>query len=53
MTPTLASAASFECAKAPAAVEKLICGNPQISRQDEELSVTYKEVATQARDTRS
>ena len=50
LTPTLSSAASFDCAKASTAVEKLICGSPQISRQDEELSVAYKEAATQARD---
>jgi uncharacterized protein len=50
LIPTVSSAASFDCAKANTAVEKLICGNPQISRQDEELSLAYKEAATQARD---
>ncbi len=50
LTPTLSSAAGFDCAKASTAIEKLICGSPQISRQDEELSVAYKEAATQARD---
>jgi uncharacterized protein len=50
LIPTQAWAASFDCAKASTAIEKLICGNPQLSRQDEELSVAYKEAATQARD---
>ena len=48
--PTQAWAASFDCAKASTVVERLICGNPQVSRQDDELSVAYKEAATQARD---
>jgi uncharacterized protein len=51
MIPTLSSAAaSFDCTKASTAIEKLICGSPQISRLDEELSVAYKEAATQTRD---
>ena len=51
--PTLSLAAGFDCAKAFTAVEKLICGNPQLSAQDEELSVAYREATSQARDSTS
>lgn len=50
MLPTLSSAAGFDCEKASTVVEKLICGNAQLSRQDEELSVVYRRAASQARD---
>jgi len=36
-------AASFDCAKATTKVEKLICGDAELSKLDEELSVSYKE----------
>jgi len=38
-----ATAASFDCAKARTKVEKLICGDPQLSRQDEDLAKAYGE----------
>lgn len=37
------SAASFDCAKARTKVEKLICNDPQLSRQDEDLAHAYGE----------
>lgn len=38
-----ATAASFDCAKARTKVEKLICKDPQLSRQDEDLAKAYGE----------
>jgi hypothetical protein len=38
-----ASAASFDCAKARTKVETLICKDPQLSRQDEDLAKAYGE----------
>jgi len=38
-----AAAASFDCAKARTKVEKLICADPELSRQDEALAVAYAE----------
>ncbi len=35
-------AASFDCAKAASKVEKLICGDAEISKLDEELNLVYK-----------
>jgi uncharacterized protein len=37
-----AQAASFDCSKAQAKAEHLICDNPEISKLDEELSSSYK-----------
>lgn len=37
------AAASFDCAKARTQVEKLICADPQLSRQDSELAAAYGE----------
>jgi len=37
-----AQAASFDCAKAGTKVEKLICGNAELSKLDEELGAAYK-----------
>lgn len=37
------AAASFDCAKARTKVEKLICGDPQLSRQDGEVAAAYGE----------
>ena len=37
------SAASFDCAKARTKVEKLICKDPQLSRQDGDLAKAYGE----------
>lgn len=38
-----ATAASFDCAKARTKVEKLICNDPRLSRQDEDLAKAYGE----------
>jgi uncharacterized protein YecT (DUF1311 family) len=38
-----AQAASFDCAKARTKVEKLICADPQLSRQDNDLAAAYAE----------
>ena len=38
-----ANAASFDCAKARTKIEKLICKDPQLSRQDEDLAKAYGE----------
>lgn len=35
-------AASFDCAKASTAVEKLVCSSPALSRADEELNQVYR-----------
>ncbi|TCS12079.1 hypothetical protein [Caulobacter sp. BK020] len=43
LAPSLAAAASFDCAKARTKVEKLICKDPQLSRQDEDLAKAYGE----------
>jgi uncharacterized protein len=37
----LATAASFDCAKAASAAEKLICGDRALSKLDEELNAAY------------
>ena len=37
-----AQAASFDCAKAGAKVEQIICDNPDISMLDDELDIAYK-----------
>jgi uncharacterized protein YecT (DUF1311 family) len=37
-----AQAASFDCAKAGTKVEKLICGDSELSKLDEELNAAYK-----------
>ncbi len=38
----LASAASFDCAKAAAKVEKMVCANPELSRLDDYLNGSYQ-----------
>lgn len=43
MGATPAAAASFDCAKARTKVETLICKDPQLSRQDEDLAKAYGE----------
>ena len=40
--PAVSFAASFDCAKASSATEKLICGDETISRLDEQLAASYK-----------
>lgn len=37
-----AQAASFDCAKAATKVEKLVCGDAELSKLDEELNAAYK-----------
>jgi hypothetical protein len=37
----VADAASFDCAKAAAPVEKMICASPQVSALDEQLATLY------------
>jgi len=38
------SAASFDCAKASSKIEKAICSDPEISKLDEDLAASYKEM---------
>lgn len=40
-TPALAANPSFDCAKASTAVEKLLCADDELARQDRLLSVVY------------
>lgn len=44
-------AASFDCAKALTAVEKMICRTPTLSRADEQLAAAYKGAYERSRDT--
>ena len=41
MSPSVAHAASFDCAKAATPLEKLICSTPELSRNDEVLAKAY------------
>jgi uncharacterized protein len=43
-------AAGFNCAKASSDIEKMICGNPELSRMDEGLRAAYKEASSEASD---
>jgi uncharacterized protein len=43
-------AASFDCGKARSATEKLICGDPQLSRMDDELAGLYAKAKASAPD---
>lgn len=45
-----AQAASFDCAKAGNEIEKVICGNNEISKLDERLSASYKKALAGAPD---
>lgn len=38
----LGQAASFSCAKAATTVEKMVCANPELSRQDDYLNGSYQ-----------
>ena len=38
------SAASFDCAKASSKTEKAICTDPELSKLDEDLASSYKEM---------
>jgi uncharacterized protein len=40
-----AQAASFDCKKATARIEKTICGDPELSRADERLAAAFADVA--------
>jgi len=43
LVATPAAAASFDCRKAATKVEKLICRDPELSRQDEAMAAAYAE----------
>jgi uncharacterized protein len=45
----LASAASFDCAKARAPMEKLICSDAPLSALDEQLNTAFKEAITRSK----
>lgn len=45
----LASAASFDCAKARSPMEKLICSDAQLSALDEQLNTAFKEAITRSK----
>ena len=47
---SFANAASFDCAKATTLVEKAICGDPQLSAQDDALMEAYKHALVEATD---
>jgi len=49
MVPCLVQAASFDCSKARTPVDKLICGDEQISKLDSELSNVYDYVLSYTR----
>jgi uncharacterized protein len=51
LLPLPAFAASFDCAKAATAVERLICRTPALSQADEQLAAAYKRAFEQSRDT--
>lgn len=44
------SAAGFDCARAARPVEKLICGDAELSRQDEALAAAYKDLLAASAD---
>lgn len=46
----LSYAASFDCAKAVSATEKMICNDPAISKLDEQLASSYKLALESAKD---
>ncbi|MFZ2300911.1 MAG: lysozyme inhibitor LprI family protein [Gallionella sp.] len=45
-----AQAASFDCGKAVSKIEKLICGNDELSKLDETLNKTYQQALTRSGD---
>src|SRR5262245_6477060 len=44
LMPTVGLAASFDCVKATAQVEKTICANPALSQLDERLTTGYRAI---------
>lgn len=48
--PLATQAASFDCAKASTKVEKMICGDAELSKLDEELGKAYGEALQKASD---
>jgi uncharacterized protein len=42
IAPVMSWAASFNCQKAATRLDKMICGDPQLSRLDEEPASAYK-----------
>jgi len=49
---TSAFGASFNCSKAGSATEKIICGDAELSRLDDQLGKTYKQAKAKAADRR-
>lgn len=47
---TSGEAASFDCSQARAQIEKLICGDPQVSKMDEDLAAVYADLLTKTAD---
>lgn len=47
---TSGEAASFDCSQARAQIEKLICGDQQVSKMDEDLAASYADLLTKAAD---
>jgi len=50
LTPTLASAARFDCNKASTPNEKAICGDQALSQLDNDLAIYYKRALIASRD---
>jgi len=49
-SPLSLLAAGFNCTKASSTVEKMICGNEEISRLDDDMNAAYKEASLQSLD---
>ena len=45
-----AQAASFDCGKAATKVEKMICGDEELSKLDDKLGKVYQDVMSKAND---
>lgn len=48
LLPVAAPAASFDCSKASTKIEKLICNDKELSRQDESLAKAYRSALSSA-----
>jgi uncharacterized protein len=48
--PSAVHAASFDCQKAASPIEKLICHDPQLSKNDEDLAAAYTKALNDAAD---
>jgi uncharacterized protein len=49
VTPIVCTAQSFDCDKAGSAVEKLICGSPDLSHRDLQLGTVYREALAKSK----